>query len=450
MHITFIMPSVGRKSENQKYIRSWQMEPLGLGVISALTPKEIDRTFFDDRLEAIDFDIKTDLVVLSCETYTSRRAYEISYRFRKKGIKVLLGGFHPTLMADEAEKYSDAIVVGEAEDIWGSVLEDLKNGNLKKRYKAEGRPDLAGIFPDRDLYKGKNYLGLRLVETGRGCMHNCEFCTIHPFFNRTYIHRPVDDVYQEVKKIRDEGSKYFFFVDDNIISDPERAKELFRKLIPLKIRWFSQATINIARDDELMSLMKQSGCMGILIGFESLDNEVLKKLDKEFNTEIDRDYAIEKIHSFDLKIYATFVFGNDEDKSHVFEDTYEFAKKHKFFITAYNHIVPFPGSALFNRLIEENRIFDEKYWLNHDYCFGDVAYEPKQFSAKVLTELSFKNRKAIYSIRNLLGRFFVKRNFTDFVTPFLLIYSSLLAKIDVTGRQGLPMGFGWPIEDEEE
>lgn len=442
MHITFIMPSVGRKNNSKKYIRSWMMEPLGLGVISALTPKDIERSFFDDRLEKINFDIETDCVCLSCETYTSRRAYEISFRFRERGIPVILGGFHPTLVPEEAEQYADAVVVGEAEGVWDTVISDLRAGSLKKRYSGDGRPSLAKVFPDRSLYKGKNYLPLRLVETGRGCMHNCEFCTIHPFYNQSYVHRPIDDVVAEIKQMRDEGSKHYFFVDDNIVSDPEHAKELFRRLIPLKIRWFSQGTINIAKDDELMRLMRDSGCMGILIGFESLDDETLKKLNKEFNFDIDREEAIGKIHSYDLKIYATFVFGNDEDKKEVFEHTYEFAKKHKFFVTAYNHIVPFPGSALFDRLKTEGRLFDEQYWLNHEYTFGKIAYRPKHFSADELTELCYFNRKRIYSIKNLVGRFFVKRNFTDIFTPFILLYSSLLAKVDVGNRQGLPMGFG--------
>ncbi len=448
MHITFIMPSVGRKANSKKYIRSWMMEPLGLGVLSSLTPREYERSFFDDRFEKIDFEIKTDVVCLSCETYTARRAYEIAYRFRNRGIPVILGGFHPTLVPDEAEQYADAIVVGEAEDIWKNVLEDLKSGNLKKRYKANGRPSLKGVFPDRELYRGKDYLPLRLVETGRGCMHNCEFCTIHPFYNQSYIHRPIEDVVGEIAKLRKEGSKHFFFVDDNIVSDPEHAKELFRRLIPLKIRWFSQGTINIAKDDELMRLMRDSGCMGVLIGFESLDDNTLKKLNKEFNFSIDREEAISKIHSYDLKIYATFVFGNDEDKKEVFEHTYEFAKKHKFFVTAYNHIVPFPGSALFERLNSEGRIFDDQYWLNHDYTFGKVCYQPKNFSADELTELCYYNRKRIYSIRNLLGRFFVKRNFTDIFTPLILLFSSILAKIDVGKRQGLPMGFGEPFRND--
>ncbi|MCP4134778.1 MAG: B12-binding domain-containing radical SAM protein [bacterium] len=439
MKVTFIMPSIGRKTDDQKYVRTWQMEPLPIGALSALTPDSVEKEFFDDRFNEIDFDTKTDLVAITVETYTARRSYEISKEFRDRGVKVIMGGFHPTLNSDEVLQYADSIAIGEADDLWVDILKDAENGKLKRRYQAAKRPSLEKVFPDRTIFKGRDYLEVGLVETGRGCPFVCDFCTVCQFYQKSYTPRPIEDVVEEIRKNK---YKYYFFVDDNIASNPEHAKKLFTALIPLKIRWLSQGSINMAKDPEMLKLMKKSGCLGVLVGFESLNKETLKNMKKGVNMNIDLDKAVETIHGYGIRIYATFVFGYDDQKIDVFEETYKFAMKHKFFITAFNHIVPFPGSDIYKRLKDEGRLIEEKFWLNHDYTFGDVIFQPKHFTPKDLTDLCFKYRKGYYNWGSIFKRLFSKPNFGKFGDPFAYFLVNYLSRVDVSKRQGLPMGKG--------
>jgi radical SAM superfamily enzyme YgiQ (UPF0313 family) len=236
MKVTFIQPSIGRKKPGE-YLKTWQMEPLVIAVLSSLTPAHIERAFFDDRIEEIDYDDPTDLAAISVETYTAKRAYQISAEYRRRGVKVVVGGFHPTLAPDDAKQHADSVVIGEAEGVWQQVLDDAREGRLKESYQAKARPALNGSLPDRSIYKGKRYLSLALVESGRGCRFNCNFCSISAFYNMTYRPRPISEVVKEIQSIR---AKTVFLIDDNIAADIDRAKELFRAFIPLGIRWISQ------------------------------------------------------------------------------------------------------------------------------------------------------------------------------------------------------------------
>ena len=439
MKITFIMPSVGRKPGEKSYIKSWQMEPLSIAVLAALTPDHIEREFFDDRLEQIDYQTETDLVAITVETYTARRAYEISKKFRDRGVKVIMGGFHPTLNPDEVQRYADSIVIGEAEGLWPQAIRDAQDNVLQKMYRSEKRPALDNLSPDRTIYANKKYLDIGLIETGRGCRFRCEFCTICEFFQQSYTPRPIADVIQEIRGLT---HRFYFFVDDNIVADISRAKEFFSALIPLKIRWFSQGSINMAKDPELLALMKESGCEGILIGFESLNQNTLEHMNKAVNIHADLDTLIDKIHTAGIRIYATFIFGYPNDTVETFSETYRYALKHRFFITAFNHVVPFPGSVLYRKLKARGRLLNEAYWLDHSYHFGDVAYTPGSFTPSELAQLCYRYRKKFYSFSSIFTRLFRKANFSTFKAPVLYLLVNLLSRVDVSKRQGLPIGTG--------
>ena len=441
MKVTFIMPSVGRRMGQRKYIRTWQMEPLPIAALAALTPASVEREFFDDRFDEIDFNTDTDLVAMTTETYTARRAYEISKRFRDRGVKVVMGGFHASMMPEETLRYADAIVRGEAENVWPLLLADAQAGQLKREYRDTARPSLVGIQPDRTIYAGRDYLDIGLIETGRGCPFSCDFCTIAPFYDSSYTSRPVEEV---IRDIRSHPRKLYFFVDDNIASNRKRAKELFRALIPLKIKWVSQGSIHMGEDPELLSLMYKSGCVGVLIGFESLDTATLKEMNKEINIKIDRDRAIASIHAAGIKIYATFVFGYDNDTYDAFERTSAFVQKQGFFIAAFNHMVPFPGTPLYRRLLKEGRLLNEEWWLDHRSTFGSVVFQPKHFTPEELTRLSYRFRSEFYSLTSIAKRLTMFR--VNWAAPILYLMVNLMSKMDVSGRQGLPMGHGWPIE----
>src|SRR5690242_13986833 len=254
MRVTLIYPSVGRK-ENTPYVRAWQMEPLSMALLASLMPAWVDLRFYDDRVEEIPFDEPADLVAISVETFTALRAYKIAREFRARGVPVVLGGYHVTLLPDEAAREADAIVVGDAEPVWDEVLDDARHRRLRPRYDGQGRRSLAGLRPRREVFAGKQYQRITLVEFARGCNFKCDFCSITAYHNASQNHRPAGDVAAEMAAT---GSRRFFIVDDNFVSQPARARELCRALVPLNVHWVGQASIHIARDAELLGLMARS------------------------------------------------------------------------------------------------------------------------------------------------------------------------------------------------
>lgn len=398
MKITFILPAIGKK-KNEKYIGTWKMEPLTIAVLKSLTPQEVETEFFDDRLEQIDYGTKTDLVVVTVETYTALRSYGIAKRFRDRGIKVIAGGYHATLIPQEVEEHFDSVIVGNAEDVWEGVLKDVREGSLKKLYRGEFK--FKNILPDRSIFKGKKYLPVSLVETGRGCIHKCEFCAISRYYSCTYHKRDIDMVVEDIKSC---SNKYFFLVDDNLVADLENAKELFRRLIPLKIKWAGQGTLTMAKDRELLKLMKKSGCELILIGFESLEKESLLQMEKEWNEKLERDEMVEAIHSEGIGIYATFVLGYDGDTKESIEKTVKFAEKHRFYTAAFNHLLPFPGTALYDRLKAQDRLIYDRWWMNEEYNYGELSFYPKNFNPKELSKAARDTRKRFSNFGNTMKR----------------------------------------------
>jgi len=438
MRVTFVMPAVGRKN-NQTYVNSWKMEPLALAVLAGLTPMDIEVDFFDDRLEAIPYEHPTDLVAMNVETYTAQRAYQISQQFRRRGVPVILGGYHPTLFPGEAGMEANSILIGEGEDVWAQILKDSQERRLRKVYKSQVRPILNGVKPRRDIFKGKKYLPIALIESARGCKFNCNFCSVTSFFEHTYRPRPIKEI---VKEIQDMKVKRIFFVDDNITCDFKRAKELFKALIPLKIQWFSQGSINMAEDVEMLSLMKQSGCLGVLIGFESLNHENLMLMGKQWNTKESYEEAIRKFRDSGIVIYATFVFGYDRDDLDSIKRTLAFAIQQKFFLAAFNHLVPFPGTPLYEEMKQGGRLLSERWWLDPNYKFGDVAFKPKLMTPQELSDGCRKAREEFYSYLSIGKRLDLKSNCSGLgMTLNYLIYN-LFSKKESMRRQGLPLGQG--------
>jgi len=277
MRVTFLRPNIGRL-DNGPYIDEGRMEPLTLGVVAAYTPDDVECVLYDDRMEEIPFDEPTDLAAISVELYNARRAYEIALEYRKRGIPVVMGGFQPTLVPDECLEYADAIVVGDAEKIWPTVVADVREDRLQRKYYGQTEyPQPGGVQPRRDLFAGKKYLPVSLVQFGRGCRFACEFCAISAFFKRRQFVRPVEDV---IAEIAEQDRRLIFIVDDNLVSDREAAKELLRALIPLRIRWVSQGSIDMTEDSELMELIEASGCQGFVIGFESLREDSVRTMRK--------------------------------------------------------------------------------------------------------------------------------------------------------------------------
>ena len=448
MKLTLIKPNIGRR-EHSLYVDEGRMEPLQLGILAALTPKDIDVVMYDDRMEEIPYDEPTDVVAITVETFTARRAYEISEEFRRRGVKTVMGGMHAMLIPEEVEEHCDAVIVGDAEPVWETVLRDCENNTLKKRYEVvQPLCPQQNVITRRDIFEGKGYLPITLLQFSRGCNHTCNFCASSVYFKAHHYCRPVEDV---VKEIKAQKRKLLFFVDDNIVCNHEKAKELFRALIPLKIRWVSQGSMDMLKDKELMELMVKSGCLGLVIGFESISPDCISEMNKYTNKKgSDSMYEkeIKELRKWGLQTWAAFTVGHDGDTVESIRATCDFAIKNKFTFAAYNILMPYPNTPLYEKLKAEGRLlYDGKWWLHEDYRFNYCSIVPKNMTPDELTEISFDCRKRFNSLKSIITRALEFR--TNMRTPYrfmtYLIYNPLFRK-EVFKKQGMKFG----LKDEKQ
>jgi len=439
MRLTIIHPCIGRKP-GQKYIRTWQMEALPAATLAGLTPKDVEVRFYDDRMEVIPFDEPTDLVAISVETYTARRAYQIATEFRKRKVPVVMGGFHATLCPDEVAQYAEAVVCGEAELLWPRVVDDARHGRLEKFYRQSGRPSLAELRPDRTIFRGKNYLPIGLIESGRGCHFKCDFCAVQTVFGASQTRRPIDRIIAELELLK-RDRKLFFFVDDNITSNLAEAKEFFRALIPLGIRWVSQSSINAAHDEEFLELLVRSGCQGVLIGFETLNPDNLKDMNKSFNMMRGGfEKALTNLSRKRIRVYGTFIFGYDRDTPESFSPTVKFAQEHSLYIAAFNHLTPFPGTPLYTRLQKEGRLLYERWWLDDRYSYNRIPFQPRGMDPEILRQNCLGARREFYSWRSIAQRGFAPVNRSDWFMWRNFYLINALHRNDVSLRDHYPLG----------
>ena len=439
MRLTIIHPCIGRKS-GQNYIRTWQMEALPAATLAGLTPKDVEVRFYDDRMEVIPFGEATDLVAISVETYTARRAYQIASEFRKRKVPVVMGGFHATLCPDEVAQYAESVVCGEAESLWPRVIDDARHGRLEKFYRQSGRPSLADLKPDRSIFRGKNYLPIGLIESGRGCHFKCDFCAVQTVFGASQTRRPIDKIITELHSLKHER-KLFFFVDDNITSNLAEAKEFFRALIPLGIRWVSQSSINAAHDEEFLELLARSGCQGVLIGFETLNPDNLKDMNKSFNLMRGGfEKALANLRRKRIRVYGTFIFGYDRDTPESFSPTVKFARDHSLYIAAFNHLTPFPGTPLYTRLQNEGRLLYERWWLDENYSYNRIPFQPRGMDPEVLRQNCLAARREFYSWPSIAQRGFSPVNRSNWFMWRNFYLINALHRNDVSLRDHYPLG----------
>jgi radical SAM superfamily enzyme YgiQ (UPF0313 family) len=436
VRLKLVQPCIGRRP-GERYLRTWQMEPLPLAMLAGLTPAGVTVSLADDRLEAIPYDEPTDLVAISVETYTARRAYQIASEYRRRGVPVVMGGFHAMLLPEEVARHAESVVVGEAEGIWPEVIDDWRHGAGKKLYRAPGRPSLGSARPDRTLFQGRRYLPVGLVESGRGCPYHCEFCAIHSAYGPSRSQRPVDAVVADVLAASVER-RLTFIVDDNLGANPGAATELLDALARHRRPWVTQCSIQGALDDDWAARLAAAGCVGVLIGFESLDPSILRAMGKTFNAPELYRQAVRTLRRHGIVVYGTFVLGYDGDGPRTLDDAVDFAEEERLFLAAFAPLMPFPGTPLYRRLEAEGRLLFDRWWLDPGYRFGQVNYRPAGLTPAEIREACLAARRRFYSLRSIAAR--TPANLTSATMGLGFLFANLLHRKEISQRDGHALG----------
>jgi radical SAM superfamily enzyme YgiQ (UPF0313 family) len=438
LKITLIEPAmIKRDGFSEKPM--FTLQPLTLAVLAGLTPARHEIQAIDDRIETINYDEPRDLVGISVQTFTARRAYQIADEFRRRQVPVVLGGYHPTLLPSEASQHADSVVLGEAEGVWRGLLEDVECGRMQPIYQANKNLPLIEMRVDRTVFKNKRYLPATLLETARGCLHDCAFCAVTAFSGREHRCRPVEEVIVEIEGL---GKDFVFFVDDNIIGNHQAAKALLQALIPLKIRWIGQASLTMTRDLELLQLMQKSGCQGVLVGMETLDPANLRQIDKSWNiAKIGYPEALKIARDHGIAIVASFILGLDEDTDESLEATAEFAVQQRFFAVLFNLLMPYPGTRLYAELLAQGRLTRPNWWIDPEYIYGSAVFEPKRIRAERLAEKRIEMYQRFYGTRSTVWRVLDRQANTHNLLRLLIFLSlNLPANRQETRRFGKRLG----------
>lgn len=440
MRILLLMPDAHmHKLRVGSFLRSMREAPLTLTTLAALIPPlpDVEVTLVDGSVDTIPLDARADLVAISVITGCARPAYALAHHYRQRGIPVVLGGVHVSILPGEAIQHADAIVVGRGEHAWPELLADFRAGRMKRVYRERDLPNhvLADVpAPRRDLQRQSGYMLPNTVQATRGCKRICDFCTVNAVWPR-YLKRPVADVVRDIRSIR---GRHFAFNDVSLVDDVEYAKELFTAITPLRKQWGGLVTADSLQNTELLDLMARSGCVYLLVGFESGSQTTLQHIRKNFNKTLHYHDLIRSLQQRGISIQGCFVFGFDHDDASVFESTVQLVQDLGVDIPRYSLYTPYPGTPLFTRMQAENRILSYNW---DDYDTMHVVINPVQMSPdelyrgfkwayretfrlrRVLRRVSHPDvRCAINFVGNLCYRIFVKRLYTEprYATPYSL------------------------------
>ncbi|MDE5863236.1 MAG: B12-binding domain-containing radical SAM protein [Lachnospiraceae bacterium] len=429
MNITFIRLNM---FEN---ISSDAMKPLLFGIIKSLTPAEYEIDFIDERTERLPDRISSDIIAFSVETFTAKRAYILAKKYKTDNNIIVMGGFHACVMPDEILEYADSVIIGDAEGTWERFLADCAMGSPKRKYVSDESIPLRRYREDASVYKHR-YYGVGVYQISRGCKFNCDFCSIKTMYKCVRSKTP-EMIVEELKAAKE---RIIFFVDDNLFHDKESAVALFRAIAPLKKKWACQISMDAASDGELLKEMKRAGCFLVLMGFESVNPESLGELHKAANKAVDYDEVIRRIYRNGLLIYGTFVLGCDSDGIDIFDRTYEFAVRNKMAVTNFNPLIPMPGTGVYRRMEEENRLLYKKWWLSDDYRYGETAFLPKAMAPEQLRDGCLRIRTDFYSVPCILKRLFA--NPVNFLPMNFLIFilANFISRREIHRKQGQLLG----------
>jgi len=424
MKILLISPERERKKEEAFLFR---LSFLNLPYVAAVTPPGIDVKIVDEAFEKVDFEEKVDLVGITAQTPVVPRAYQIAEEFKKRDVPVVMGGVHASMLPEEALQYVDAVVIGEAEEVWPVLIEDLKKGQLKQIYQGNGFVNPSNLpLPRRELLNEKFYFPLKLLETTRGCPHRCDFCGVSKFFGFRYRNRPIVEIDRELQTLFQKGpvmdlplkkilsllSKdllYFlkrrllYIIDSDVASDRSFCLELVSLLKAYDLLWWGHAPVSTAFDQKLLKGFSESGCIALNIGFESFSTKNLQVMGKGFNQPPRYAEAVKRIHNYGIGIMGTFIVGLDDDDPGVFQRIIDFCVNHRLDWALTFIMAPYPGTDSFKRLEKEGRIFCRD-WEKYDSL--NAVYQPLMMTVEELEKGMRRVWKEVFSLTSIYKRIF--------------------------------------------
>ena len=412
MRILFITPYDNNYKYKSAFTKSLSYMPLTMPYLAALTPEEYGAEFraIDEGVQRVNYEKLGffDIVAITSVTSSVKRGYELADYFKKKGSYVVMGGHHVTLCPEEAAEHADTVMTGPADRIWREFIADFVSGTPRKRYDGE-HCDIgaANVIPRRDLMQKSKYIFAPTVIANFGCTNRCEFCVINSFWGGKYSARSVEDVIAEIRSLR---SKYILFLDPSPTSNPAYAKEFFTALIPLKIKWAGLCTTDVLDDEELFDLIIKSGCIGILMGFETFSVDSLKESYKK--NKIDGYKAVvERFHQNGVSVLGTFMLGFDGDTKESIMKMPDYIEKIGVDIPRFAILTPYPNTPTYRRLDAEGRMIS-KDW--NDYDSIHATFEPKNFTARELEEMLVSVSNECYTLKRIFKRT-VKNRYGGFI-----------------------------------
>lgn len=406
------------------YKRSLRYAPLTLATLVALIPPELNIhvDIIDEGADVwkpADY-LNYDLVAISAMTGTAVRAYAMADYFRHHKIKVILGGIHPTLMPHEAKLHADSVVTGLAEESWPQALRDFAGNKLKPFYHMRSDMNLSEHYtpvPARSIFDRKKYITVNSIEATRGCAFKCTFCAVANAWNNRYYTRPVESLIAEIRGL--EGNE-LCFLDPSLTCNRDYSLRMFREMKSLNKWWVGCSTIDVAHDPELLKAMAESGCRGLLIGFESISPQSLKEVRKPTNDVKRYREAVRRFHDYGIGIQACFVFGLETDDLGVFQRTVDFIYESEIDLPQFSVLTPFPGTPIYKELSEQNRIIENNWAL---FDAEHVVFKPKNMTVDQLQEgLIYAWRKS-YSLRSIFKRLSGSRCLLSISIPANLGYN---------------------------
>lgn len=382
---------------------------LGMPLLAAMMPEDWETEIILEIIEDIPMDTDADLIGISTMGHGVLRSIDLAKEFREKGKTVVLGGYMASIMPEEASKYCDALVVGDAELVWKDLLDDFEKGQLKKVYEKNlERGTFSTPLPRFDLILDKNIGDFLPVQAGRGCPNTCSFCSVACLYEGKYIKKSLEEVIRDIRQIKDLGFKKILLLDDNIFSDKIYLYKLLDEIKIMDIEWMSQCDIRIGKEDELLKKLKDSGCTTLSFGLESISKESLRAMNKGWADPSDYSRAIRNIQDHGIDVSTEMVVGGEGDTLESIRLTKDFIEENKISVPRFYILTPFPGTKFYREIESQGRL------VNHDiYTFDgtEAVYRPAHMTPDELTKAYWNLYESLFTWKSIIKRNIFRREF---------------------------------------